>query len=453
MTAPIARRTFLRGAAGLGVVLVGSADAVFGASPARAATAAGYGRLVPDPKGLLALPEGFSYTVVARSGVTKLETGQPMPSDPDGTVVFRRPGGGNVLVINHEIKGTERFPVPALDRLVYDPAAGGGTTTLVLSATGKRLRHHVSLGGTVNNCAGGLTPWSTWLTCEETDDAYDVLRVPHGYVFEVDPFDEAANLDPVPIRALGRYPHEAVAVDPVDSRIYLTEDAGRPNGLLYRFTPPAEALPLGKGSLRALAPDAGQLEALRALTSAGDHVPDLAAATAVGTTYQATWVPVPDREAMTVPTRMQLLDTEVTRSRKLEGMWHGSGGVFFVASYARTTDGSTSDHDGQVWFLDPVAGTIRLTLLFAYTPGRDTDTDGPDNITVSPYGGVILAENGTGKQHLVGANAAGQTYRLARNELDSSEFTGPAFSPDGRTLYANIQQSGHVLRIRGPFSA
>ena len=212
------------------------------------------------------------------------------------------------------------------------------------------------------------------------------------------------------------------------------------------------SLPLRKGSLSRLADDAGRLEAMRAFTSGGALVPDLSVATVIGTKYGATWVDVPDRDATTTSTRKQFADAEVTRSRKLEGMWWGDGGAYFVASFARFTDGSAAQHDGQVWFLDPYRNTIELKLRFAYTPdNQDDDPDGPDNITVSPYGGVILAEDGEGKQHLVGSTRRGQTFFLARNDLNGSEFAGPTFSRDRRTLFANFQTPGYTFAIKGPF--
>jgi secreted PhoX family phosphatase len=453
----VSRRSLLTRSAStsLGIVFAGSIPGLFGTAEARRRGMVGYGPLVPDPAGVLSLPEGFAYTIVAQSGVTKLETGEPTPDDPDGTAAFvRHRGNGSVLVNNHEIGGGESYRVPLVPGFVYDPVAGGGTTTIEVDKDGNRIREYVSLAGTHNNCAGGRTPWDTWLTCEETESSPQGSTMRHGYVFEVDPYDQDANRDPKPIKALGRYAHEACVVDPHTDVIYLTEDASNPNGLLYRWTPPDAALPLGKGSLRELADDAGTLEAMKAFTRSGAHVPDLSVATAPGTTYRVQWVAVPDREANTASVRKQFTRDQITRSRKLEGMWWSDDGAYVVASFARgAADGSDAQHDGQVWFLDPDDGTIELKLWFAYTPAdQDDDPDGPDNITVSPFGGVMIAEDGEGKNHLVGATDDGETYVFSRNELEGdNEFTGPTFSHNKKILFANIQSPGHVFAIQGPF--
>ncbi|MGW0230832.1 alkaline phosphatase PhoX [Actinopolymorpha singaporensis] len=456
----LSRRDLLArsGVTAMGLAFAGSIDTVAGprAALADSGQAVGYGPLVPDPAGILALPEGFSYKIVAEVGKTTLVTGEPTPSDPDGTANFPSPTGAT-LVNNHEVGGSEPFRVPALPGLTYDPGAGGGTTNIEVDHDGTRLREYVSLAGTHNNCAGGLTPWNTWLTCEETEArAGGALQKDHGYVFEVDAFDQQANMDPVPLKFLGRYAHEAVAVDPRTSAIYETEDAGGPNGLYYRWTPP-KGFRGGKGALRALAlgtggDTAGTLEAMSCYLG-GKHVADLSEATRPGTTYRVRWVEVPDRDARTTSVRKQFTDDQVTRSHKLEGAWWADGGAYFVASFARTEDGSTRAHDGQVWFYDPASQTVTLKVIFGVNPSPDADGnyDGPDNITVSPYGGVILAEDGDGVQHLVGVTRSGRSYPMARNDLNGNEFTGPNFSPDGRVLFANIQSPGHVFAITGPW--
>ena len=291
------------------------------------------------------------------------------------------------------------------------------------------------------------------MTCEETEQkAVAPFTKDHGWVFEVDPFDRAANRNPVALKFLGRYAHEAVAVDPTTSTIYLTEDASEPHGLFYRWTPPAHFRG-GKGALKRLGADAGRLQALGA-SDGRTHVADLSRATEPGTRYAVSWVDVPDRAAGRVSVRKQFAAGRVTGSRKLEGAWWGHHGAYFVASYARRADGSVTDHDGQVWFYDPRAKTITLETIFGVnrTPGVDGPVDGPDNITVSPYGGVILAEDGRGVQHLIGVTEKGASYPLARNDLNGSEFAGPNFSADGSILFVNVQNPGYVFAITGPWT-
>ncbi|MFF9364862.1 alkaline phosphatase PhoX [Streptomyces griseoluteus] len=471
----LSRRDFARTTAvsGAGVVLAGSVGALATAPQALAAAdldgardahghpGIGYGPLVPDPDGILALPEGFSYRVVTYSGRTRLESGEPTPSNHDGTAAFAGPRGAVLLVNNHELKGPRanwKHPVPLAEGLVYDPAASGGCT--VVEVRRDHVAEWVGIAGTSTNCAGGSTPWGTWLTCEETEDraGQNGMTKDHGYVFEVDPADRRANRAPKPLKALGRYAHEAVVVDPKRGHLFLTEDASGPNGLFYRWTPP-EGFHHGRGRLRTLADDAGVLQAFRCFDSGGRFVDDLSRATRTGTVYGVDWVDVPDRDARTVPVRKQFTDGQVTRARKLEGMWWGDGGVYVVSSYAR--EESPVRHDGQVWFYDPRRRTLTLKVLLGVNPDPSADGafDGPDNITVSPYGGLVIAEDGEGVQHLFGATDGGRTYPIARNELnlgtesapEYSEFTGVTFSPDGHTLFANIQEPGIMLAITGPW--
>ena len=209
--------------------------------------------------------------------------------------------------------------------------------------------------------------------------------------------------------------------------IYLTEDAGNPNGLLYRWTPPDAALPLGHGSLRKLADDAGELDALKASTLDGSSCPTSRSRPSRARRYRrrvGRRCPTATRRRRS--TRKQFADGQVTRSRKLEGMWWGDGGAYFVCSFARTSRRQRGPARRAGVVPRPAAETIELKLHFAYTPtDQDNDPDGPDNITVSAYGGVIIAEDGEGKQHLVGADRARRDVLLRAQRRTRTTRSSP----------------------------
>ncbi|MBD3782668.1 MAG: DUF839 domain-containing protein [Micrococcales bacterium] len=470
--------THLRRRSFIGLTAAGVGAATLTAAPTASAhprgrhehdeDAVGYGPLVPDPHGLLDLPAGFSYTVLAVAGnsgnpvepTTLDDGGEQSPSRYDGTGSFRTRSGGWVLVSNHENGSSASMPVPHRPGITYDEGSPkGGTTTITVDRHGRRVSEVVSLAGTWSNCAGGVSPWGTWLTCEETEQKADPtkdVRKDHGYVFDVDPQDPTNPRNARPIKAFGRFPHEAVVVDPERGQVYSTEDAGNPNGLLYRWSPDRHA-PRRRG-FHHLADDAGTLEAMY-VTDRGTFVPDLSVYSRLGTTLSVRWKEVPDRDARTTSTRKQFDGPgstgtpggAITRARKLEGMWWDKGGFYFDSSFARTSDGSAAEHDGQIWFFDTRRGTITLKSHYAYTPAdQDTDPDGPDNITVSPWGGLVVCEDGDGRNHLVLDDLRGHTAFLALNRQDS-EMAGANFSHDGRFLFANSQDPGVVFAITGPW--
>jgi uncharacterized protein len=439
----LGRRSFLlrAGGAGLGLAFTGSLTPVVGSSGA--AGRVGYGPLVPDPDGILDLPRGFRYRLLSREAVDRLDSGDPVPAAHDGMAAFPAGRGRIALVRNHEIdpeavaeEGVTAVPHAA--GRTYDPNGTGGTTTLAVDADRRLVAHDVSLAGTSNNCAGGPTPWGTWLTCEETDEVIDGVR--HGYVFEVDPVRGG---NPQPITAMGRFEHEAVSFD-ADGTAYLTEDASGPHGYFYRFRP--ERRSGGRGSLHA----GGQLSALLVPELDGA---DLSSVTEAGTVFRGLrWVPITIRDPDEGDTVRELHDA--TRIPKCEGTWWGGGRIWFVSSRGDGPDAEDEEdrsdglHGGQIWCYDPARGTLRLVVRFEPTD----QFEGPDNITVSPYGFLVMCTDGEDSdQFLAGLTPEGRTFPLAYNRLSDEEFAGACFSPDRRTLFANIQVPGHTLAIWGPW--
>lgn len=436
----INRRTLLRrsGQLGLGVSLFGSVSGLLVAPPATAAAAgqnfSGYGPLVDDPDGMLALPDGFSYRVVTEAGRTRTYDDDPSPGIHDGAAAFAAEDGDVLVVLNHEVRGgpDDDGAVPHTAGLVFRDDAGGGVTIIKTTTEGEPLWETVGVAGTSTNCAGGVTPWDTWLTCEETEDDG------HGWVFEVDPHDLDANQDPEPITTLGRFRHEALCIDPDELTIYLTEDADGPNGTVYRWSPPS-GFRGRRGELKQLATDDGELAAMSCTAADGSLIDDLAQAEEVDTVYAVNWVPVDDRAAENGPLRSA---EGITRAAKLEGAWWSEGGAWVVSSFA-------DSHRGQIWFYDPGESTLRLTTVFAAEAAGET-VEAPDNIVAAPYGGLIVSTDGDGDNHLAGVTADGTAYPIARSQM-GSEFTGPTFSPDGAVLFAGIQKPGVLFAITGPW--
>src|SRR5215210_2134793 len=431
----ISRRDMLKrtGGVGLGIAFAGSVESLFGAAPAFATPtreAYGYGPLVADPNGILDLPEGFTYRVFSRVGDLITGTAR-VPTRHDGMSTFPAPNGNTRLVRNHELF-TEAIGVAPGAAFTYDLPASGGTMTLEVDDDLNLVSHYPSLGGTIRNCAGGRTPWGTWLSCEEIESRAGTrgrngrpLTKDHGWVFEVDPHNHENNRTPTPLVDMGRYAHEAVAIDPDTNVAYLTEDAVTPFGLLYRFTPNDAAG--GYGSYRA----GGVLEAMRV-----PGVDDLSSVRRANTRFNhVEWVAISDPTAATVPTRLQVADDQVSRSQKLEGVFHGRGAIYIVSSFAREENGADTAHEGQVWRYEPKVDSLTLELIF--TSGR---FNAPDNIAISPFGGgVVLTEDSAdGQQHLVGVAQNGRPFPIARNALNAAELAGVTFSDDHRTLFGNI---------------
>ncbi|MBJ6635442.1 PhoX family protein [Streptomyces sp. I5] len=441
------------GAVGAGIAFTGALSELFTDSAAAQNLGHyGYGDLVPDPDGLLDLPRGFRYKVLSKEG-DRLRSGEgPVPSNHDGMAAFAGRQGRTHLVRNHENRNTGRVPVPVIDGLTYDPEGKGGCTALTLDRSGRVVDERVAIAGTAVNCAGGPTPWHTWLTCEETEDKAGTngYTKDHGFIFEVDGADPRRT-GAVPLTAMGRFQHEAIAVDPRRGVVYETEDAfERPFGLFYRFLPKK---PLGgTGSLRA----GGKLQAMRV-----PGVPDLSSIQEIGARFDdVEWVDVPDPLAVETPIRFQDFGPKgITHAQKLEGCYWGGRSVYFVSSFAHASQGSAADHYGQIWRYDP--DRRRLTLVIVFGPDTDIQLPGesPDNICLAPSGGLMVCEDGGGAQHVYGVTRRGEVYPMARNRQNTGtaeepawgEFAGVTFSPDGRTMYVNVYDPGTTFAVTGPW--
>ena len=399
----------------------------------------GYGPLFPTADQttglpLLMLPEGFKYLSF---GWTRdsLDNGQPTPGAHDGMAAFAAGRGRVRLVRNHENGPGAPFSASA-----YNLAAGGGTTTIEFDTQkGEVIRMQDSLSGTIRNCAGGPTPWGSWLTCEET--TMHLAAQPHGYVFEV-PSDGMG--DPVPLRDMGRFSHEAVAVDPATGYVYETEDAGNSSGF-YRF------IPSTPGELA----DGGTLWMLKVKAV---NLGNLGASYPNGATFDVEWVPIgtPDSPAPVASNFVWSQGRALGAATfgRLEGCWYGNDAKIYVVS----TSGGIGQ--GQIWEYDPASETIRL--LFQ-SPGADV-LNAPDNITVSPRGGLVLCEDGGGEEFMHGLTVDGEIFTFAKNnviltgerndfsgDFRGSEWAGACYSPDGKWLFANIQSPGISFAITGPW--
>lgn len=451
------RRVFLkRSATTLGATALG---ATFGAylsaeqSNSSGNASQGYGSLRPvkdEATGLelLWLPEGFTYRSYGWTG-DALDDGTPTPSSHDGMAVVKESGGQVLICRNHERK-TDDGSFGA-EPITYDPRAGGGTLHILFDAEqGEWVKAWPSLAGTIKNCAGGPTPWGSWLSCEETtlgpgdvdDEKRFDLEETHGWIFEV-PADGATTAEP--LRGMGRFVHEAIAVDPETGYVYETED--RENAGFYRFLPD-EAAMLAAG---------GRLQMLRAAGATG-----LRKGSRVGQVYDVDWVDIEDPTRAHSPGQIdhsgvfsQGKQQRATTFARLEGCWQGNARIYFNA-----TSGGMKGL-GQIWEFDPAQQ--QLKLIFE-SPSADV-LDSPDNIAVSPRGGLVLCEDGDiVPQRLHGLTPEGQLFPFAANNIvlrgerngfrgdfRGEEWAGATFTSDGIWLFVNIQTPGITFAITGPW--
>jgi len=423
----------------------------------------GYGPLKVDPNGMLDLPEGFSYRVISQGGETMAD-GLLVPGQFDGMGCFALEGTRVALVRNHELRGANanhRNWGPGgrdqalIDRLdvakAYDtyrdgrPLPGGTTTVIYDMATGETVRQHLSLAGTSTNCCGGHTPWGSWLTCEETEESpadADVTK-DHGYVFEV-PASATGLADPVPLKAMGRFDHEAVCVDPRTGIVYQTEDQS--DGLFYRF------IPTTPGKLA----EGGRLQAMALKGSAGANTSNTDTRVwSVGDWREVEWIEMDDVESPNGDLRLRGHAAGAALVARGEGIFWGQDELYLTATSGGPIRRGQilryvpSPAEGQAGEAD-APGRLQL---FVESADEKTLNMG-DNIAVAPHGHLIVCEDNSVGNHLRGVSPGGKLYTIARNAFPgNSEFAGAVFSPDGSTLFVNIQFPGITVAITGPWDS
>lgn len=425
-----------------------------------------YGPLIEDPDGLLDLPEGFSYRVLSRTG-DLMPDGYKVPGKPDGMATFALEGDLIALIRNHEIghSGFKTGPFEDNTKLpddfdrdyIFDPGGGkvqpfvGGTTTLIINQkTGEVVDEYLSLVGTDRNCAGGPTPWGTWITCEEPADLTTEWGRKHGYCFEVPASGKPGLTKPEPLKAMGRFRHEAVAVDPDSGIVYLTED--RNDGVIYRFIPNV------KGQLE----KGGRLQALKMAAEGkfdSRNWPGNTSTFPVNKPLPVEWIDLENVESPADDLRIQALEKGALIFSRAEGMWYGSAETVGESSiYFACTDGGEK-HLGQIfrYFPGPYEGTEKESdspgrIELFIEPNDSALLKNGDNITIAPSGHLYICEDTKTANHIRGVTKEGVMYTIAMNRLNDSEMAGVCVSPDGSTVFVNIQNPGITFAIRGPFA-
>jgi secreted PhoX family phosphatase len=410
---------------------------------------------------LLKLPEGFRYKSMSWAGTT-LHDGHTVPGSADGMGVVQQEGSRVTMVRNHELQGPSG-PIGDPEK-AYDETPGG-TTTLVFDTENEELVDSwVSLGGTLFNCAGGVTPWGTWLSCEESvfnpemahlspprKQRYwgvERARRPHGYVFEV-PATGVAK--PEPILAMGQFFHEAVAIDPTTGIAYMTEDTG-PKAGFYRYIPETPGK-LGQG---------GRLQMMKVVDR-----PEMNDYLVLDQEMDVEWVDIPD------PTAGLVANHPNGDGVVAQGLT--AGGSAFVA-----LEGCAIS-EGRIYFTSKLGGHAMAGYVLEYHPAREKiwmvyqspghgHFSGPDNLVVSPRGSLVICEDrltaDKAAQNVAGLTREGEFFRFcqinprlkgkfAGFNLSStalkSEWAGATFSLDGQWLFINIYNPGVTLAVTGPW--
>lgn len=404
------------------------------------ARARGYGELNRDPQGLLDLPAGFSYKVLSSLG-DAMADGAKVPDKADGMGCFDLGDGRLALVRNHELISTDESGGEFLKGFDKkgDRYLPGGTTHVVVDAQSLAvLDQFRSLGGTLRNCSGGMTPWGTWLTCEESTLGPskwfgEDFGQSHGWVFEV-PAKATGLTAATPIAAMGRFNHEAACVDPRTGFVYLTED--RDDSVLYRFKPHVPRQ-LSAG---------GQLQAMKV-----NGFPDLrnwsGPLIKQGTSATVSWLDIDGVDSPKDDLRVRAVAKGASLIARGEGIHMGESEAYFCS-----TSGGEAGL-GQIFklALSDSDEADQLALFFESVSHHQFNFG--DNLTVAPNGHLVVCEDqytAVVDNHLRGITPDGYSYPLARLNLQT-ELAGACFSPDGQVLFVNVYAPTKTLAIKGPW--
>jgi len=403
-----------------------------------------------DPKGILNLLKGFKYKIISKKGQS-MSDGLTVPDHADGMASFNGENGKIILVRNHEIghyktieKLLDKNPMQKNKKFIknfsscmydlgsdYNPC-GGGTTTIVYNPKTKKVEtEYLSLAGTLVNCGGGVTPWNTWISCEETVETKSKnLSKNHGYNFEVIPSENVKLNKAIPLKDMGRFRHEAIAIDPDSSIAYQTED--RDDGLIYRFIPNVKKQYVKGGKLQALM--------LKNMVS-NDTRNWKKVNFKKNIKYKIGWLELDGIDNPKDDLRYRAAKKGAAIFARPEGMWYDSNYIYFTC----TTGGVKKI--GQVWKINLADQTMEM-IFESYSSSIMKKCD---NITIAPWGDVIICEDGKGKDRLIGLKQDGSTYVIAENFLNNAEFAGVNFAPDGKTLFVNIYSPTMTIAITGPW--
>jgi len=425
-----------------------------------------FGPLVFKEGEILSLPKGFSAKVISRTGDI-MHDGLLTPGAYDGMGVFKGRDGKVIIIRNHELSpgsygdgpfGKKNELLAKVDKnKIYDFAKGGdricvgGTSTLIYDEQKQKIDvQYVSLTGTVRNCSGGRTPWNSWITCEETPskigDEEGALEKDHGYNFEVPASDKIGMIDPVPIKPMGRFVHESVAVHPTLGIVYQTEDEG--DALFYRYLPNAYGDLQKGGKLQCLVMNEWKSADTRNWKDLKtERFPQKKL-------FDVTWVDLDDVESPNGDLRFRGHKKGAALFASGEGMSYGKDELFFTASSGGEAGNGQifryvpSKYEGQPQEKD----NPPQIELFLESKSRDT-FQFCDNLTIAPWGDVIICEDNVDAR-IIGVTPKGESYVIAKNiGYRESEFAGPVFSPSGKTLFVNIQTPGVTLAITGPWKS